>query len=421
MLPQSIIIIFTMAEPEKQLLLGEGNKDGRLEDTTRPKVTQSISRKRCRIFICVAITACIIIITAAIGGTVAYGVKFALYKNSNLDCQTESTINATHSRSGSFSIVYTVTIQDLKCSAEPLLHLLLKDEGSVVEIYQTPCQGIETRPILTHYNFSDLPSAERPIPLFDEDFSPQNYFMNGTIEVGIINATATVISDSINIDLCLFSDYYQYNIFLNAGIKWKNYTENAVCKIVTSDEPNHTISFNITKPMFAFLGMATTYPMQIDIINITATGQAISGPGKCSTKVCQLNGEAVTCNISLPNEQQLENGSVCVVAYEEGNPDGTYDYSNLTIGIPNREMKRDNPYKLRFEIYGVVALLLLTIFMFVLIVGAAFKFIRNAHNHQAMSAPVAATTECDPKSAYRQMREKITVDQDAAASCDSHS
>ena len=323
-----------------------------------------------------AIIACTIIITAAISGTVAYGIKFSLYKNNNLDCQ-KSTINAAHSRSGSYSILYTVTSQDLKCSAQPLLHLSLKDEGSVVEIYQTPCQGIETQSFLTHYNFNDLPSAERPIPLFDEDFSPQNYFMNGNIEVGIINATATFTSDSIDIELCLFSDYYQYNSFLNAGIKWKNHTENAVCKTVTSDETDHTVSFNISKPIFAFLGMATTYPMQIGLINITATGQAISSPGKNSTKVCQLNGEAATCDLSLPNEQELEKRSmIYVVAYEERNPDGTYDYTNLTINIPNI-VKHDNPYKLRFKIYGSTSLgVILAPFIIILIVGACY-FIRK--------------------------------------------
>ena len=452
------ILIFTMAESEKQPLLGEGNKDGRLEDTTRPDVAQSISRrKRCRIFICVAIIAGIII-TAAISGTVAYWVKFALYKNNSLDCQ-KSTITAAYSRSGSYSIVDTVTSQDLKCSAQPLLHLSLKDEGSVVEIYQTLCQGIETRPFLTHYNFNNLSSTERPIPLFDENFSPQNYLKNGAIEVGIINATATSASDSIDIELCLFSDYYRYNSFLNGGVKWKSYIGSAVCKTVTLDETDHTVSFNISKPMFAFLGMATTYPMKMDVINITATGQVISGPGKISTKVCQLNSEAVMCNISLPNEQELENGSICVVAYEEGNPDGTYDYSDLTIGIPN-EVKRDNPYKSRLEIYGytslgVVVILILTIFI-MLIVGA-FKFrkrhsesttehhsVQNADNQQVTCAPVEATTECDPKSAEQQMlsiagnnhlpkiiqppahaqtqapREGIAVDQDAAASRDSN-
>lgn len=76
--------------------------------------------------------------------------------------------------------------------------------------------------------------------------------------------------------------------------------------------------------------------------------------------------------------------SICVVAYEEGNPDGTYDYSNLTIGIPY-EVKRDNPYKMRFQIYGftslgVVAILILALFMFMLIVGA-FKFTRKITDH----------------------------------------
>ena len=315
---------------------------------------------------------------------------------------------------------------------------------------------------------NDLPSAERSIPLFNEDFSPQNYFMNGNIEVGIINATATFTSDSIDIELCLFSDYYQYNSFLNAGIKWKNYTENAVCKTVTLNETDHTVSFSISKPIFAFLGMATTYPMQIGLINITATGQAISSPGKNSTKVCQLNGETVTCNISLPNEQELENRSVCVVAYEEGNPDGTYDYTNLTINIPNI-VKYDNPYKLRFKIYGSTSLgVILAPFIIILIVGACYfirkkilqiqrqnksttehHLVQNPHDQQVTCTcdPVEAqTTQCDPKSADRQMlliagndqlqqmiqqstkiqkhqtpREGITVDQDAATSLDNHS
>ena len=164
----------------------------------------------------------------------------------------------------------------------------------------------------------------------------------------------------------------------------------------------------------------------------------------------------------------MENRSICVVAYEEGNPDGTYDYSNLTIGIPNGEVKRNNPYKMRFKIYGftslgVVAIPILALFMFMLIVGA-FKFTRkitdhirrrnesttghhsvqNPHDQQVVCDPVEAwTTQCDPRSADRQMlsiagnnqlqqqstniqkhqtpREGITVDQDAAASRDSHS
>jgi hypothetical protein len=460
----------TMAESEKQPLLGKENKDGRAENTIQKRSS------KCRIVGVVAIIGCIIIITAAVSGTVAFGVKFALYKNNAPDCR-KSTINAAHSRSGSYSILDTVTSQDLMCYAKPLLHLSLTEgEDSAVEVYQTPCQEVETQPFLTHYDFNDLPSAEGPRPLFDENFSPQNYFMNGTIEVGIINATSTFTSQDI-IDLCLFSDYYQYNRFLKAGIKWKNRTENAVCKTVTSDETDLTVSFNISEPMFAFLGLATTYPMQIDLINITAIGYGISNPGKNSTMVCQLNGEAATCDIALPNKQELRNGSTCIVAYEEGNPDGTYDYTNLTIDIPNK-VEHDNPYKLRFKIYGftslgVVVLILAPFTIIILQIVGAFNLIwkkilqrRNKSTrsdstctehhsvqdtNQVTCAPVEATTHHDPRpAADRQLvsiagsdqlqqiiqqsaqiqkhqtpRGEITVDQDAAASRhesrDSHS
>lgn len=134
------------------------------------------------------------------------------------------------------------------------------------------------------------------------------------------------------------------------------------------------VSFNISEPMFAFVGMATTYPVQIDLINITAIGQDISSPGNSSTKLCQLDGETKMCNVSLPNEPELKNQSICIVAYEEGNPDGTYDYSNITIDIPN-QVKHDNPYKRILTIYGftslgVIVILIVIPIMFTLIVGA---------------------------------------------------
>jgi hypothetical protein len=447
-----------MEESEKQPLLGEKHKGGRVDDTTRPDVAKSRKRcSKCRIVgVVVAIVGCIIILTAAISGTVVFGVKFALYKNNNPECR-KSTINAAYSRSGSYSILDTVTSQDLMCYAEAL-HLSLKNEDSSVEIYQTPCQEIETQPFLTHYDFNDLPSAEGPRPLFDENFSPQNYFMNGNIEVGIINATTTFTSDSKDIDLCLFSDHYQYNSFLKAGIKWKNRTENAVCKTVTSDETDLTVSLSVSEPIFAFLGLATTYSMQIDLINITATGHGISSPGKNSKMVCQLNGEAATCDIALPNKQELRNGSTCIIAYEEGNPDGTYDYTNLTIDIPNK-VEHDNPYELRFKIYGFTSLGIVILILVSLIIIGAFYFMwkkilqrRNKsiehhsvqNTHQVTCDPMQATTHHDdPRSAadgqlvsiagnnqlhqpimqrsaqiqkHQTPREGITVDQDAAAS-----
>jgi hypothetical protein len=58
----------------------------------------------------------------------------------------------------------------------------------------------------------------------------------------------------------------------------------------------------------------------------------------------------------------------------------SYDYSNLTIDIPNT-VKRDNPYKLGFKIYGftslgVMVLILAPLSSSMVIVGG-FNFIRK--------------------------------------------
>ena len=370
---------------EERPLLARENKDEKPEDIAK-------SRKRyikCRIFSGVAI-ACIVVI-AAISGTAAFGVKFALYKNNDLECQNKiySPPKNVESRSGLYSILDTVTSQELMCYAKPLLHCLSFNGYSSVEIYQTPCQDIEIQPFLAHYDFNDLPSAEGPRPLFDENFSPQNYFMKGIIEVQVVNATSN--SQSWEADLCLFSDYYQYNSFLKAGTKWKNRRENAVCKTAALVDSNTDlmVSFNISEPMFAFVGMATTYPVQIDLINITAIGQDISGPGNSSTKLCQLDGETKMCNVSLPNEPELKNQSICIVAYEKGNPDGTYDYSNITIDIPN-QVKHDNPYKRILTIYGstslaVIVILIVIPIMFTLIVRVIVGAIRAVRTKKSLN------------------------------------
>ena len=261
----------------------------------------------------------------------------------------------------------STSYQDLICYAEPQIQLSLESRNSLVGVYQTLCQNIETQSFQINYQLNDLPSDDGPRPVFDENFTPQNYFMDGTVLVEMVNITT--MSSTVNIEMCLFSTTYEYSDFLRAGMKWKNYTKNATCnKVVVKNGENHTISFNISKPTFVFLGMATTDPVQIDQINITATGRDISNLGKNSTKVCQLSGEDMTCSVTLLNNQLLNSQSICIVAYEEGNPDGTYDYSNLTISLPN-QVKHDNPYKLMLTVYGsvslgVIATIILTLLMF---------------------------------------------------------
>ena len=413
-----------MEESEKQPLLDKENKDAKPEDSTCPNTAESRKRgSKCGIIIGMACS--MIIICAAIGGTIAFGVKFTRYKNNDLECQkiNHGLMKDVQSRSGSYSILDTITSQDLTCYAKPQLLVLLEDRDSSVEIYQTLCENIETQPFHVNYHFNDLPSAKGPRPLFDENFSSENYFMNGNMQVEIINATTTFPSRDIH--LCLFSDYYEYNSFLTAGIKWKNHTESATaCITVTAaknDETNEMVNvlFNITEPTFAFLAMATTYPTQIDLINITAIGQDISSLSKNSTKVCQLNGEGETCNLSLPNKQLSKNQSICIVAHEEGNPDGTYDYSNITISTPN-QVKHDNPYKMKLTIYGSVFLGIIVISLTVILIGTVvwkLKIFCNRQNrsqlttrhHSVQNAKVTCSPVAEDTTQHHPKSERLLV------------
>ena len=410
-----------MEESEKQpLLLGKSNKDGKPENRTCLDIAESQCKRRIVIGVAMYIAVACAIITVALGGTAAFGVKFALYKSNNSGCQSinHSPTKGAQSRSGSYSILYTIASQDVMCYArKPQLLLSLEDRDSSVEIYQTSCQNIETQAFRMNYHFTDLPSAEGSRPLFDENFSPQNYFMNGNMQVDIINATTTLPPSDIH--LCLFSNNYEYNRFLRAGIKWKNHTESATCITMTATKNGETddsaVLFNISQPAFAFLGLATTYPVQIDLINITAIGRDISSLGENSTKVCQLNGEVTTCNLSLPDKQLLsKNQSTCIVAYQEGNPDGTYDYSNLTISIPN-QVKQDNPYKKKLTIYGFASLGVIVIismlFMLIVVIVGIITITcmqsnatpdldqeqRSIQSAEVTCDPIEDTTRHDPK------------------------
>ena len=251
----------------------------------------------------------------------------------------------------------------------------------MIAVYQTLCQNIESQYFNVNYQFVDLPSSESPRPVFDENFSPHNYFVDGCIQLDITNTT-TMLSPA-NIDLCLFSGDYEYNRFLRAGTDWKNYTRNSYCNTITAENgKNYSASFNISKPMFAFLGMASVSAVQVSQLNITATGRQISDLGKNSTKACQLNGEDTTCNFNLQllNDQ---NTTLCIVAYEEGNADGTYDYSNLTISFPN-QIKYNNPYKMMLTVYGSTSLGIIVISVMLLLIGITMLRKRSLNRQNSL-------------------------------------
>ena len=265
------------------------------------------------------------------------------------------------SRSGSYSLL-NIVHPDLASCIEPHVHVTLTSKGSSVEIHQVPCKDIEMKPFQVELEFKQ-PSTivNEPIPAFDENFTPQNYFIDGNMEIEIINATTNV--SSVIAELCLFSNTDDYNRFIGAGRSWENYTQAADCNstAVKGGKKTSIITFfSLTKPSFAFLGLASTGPLVRDRLKINATGSMISSIAG-SSKVCQLSDGYATCSVSL----NLQNESICIVAYEEGNPDGTYDYSNLKL---NFIQLKYNPFETELMAYGFSSLSLLATLLFALIV-----------------------------------------------------
>ena len=263
-------------------------------------------------------------------------------------------------RSGSYSLL-DVVHPDLSC-IKPHTRVTLTSKGSSVEIHQVLCKDMEVKPFQAEVDL-DQPSTivNEPIPAFDENFTPQNYFITGNMEIEIMNATTN--ASSVIVELCLFSNTYDYNQFLRAGKSWKNYTQTADCNLTAIKVGKKTsigTFFNLTKPSFAFLGLASTGPLAISQLKVNATGSMISSIVG-NSKECQLSDKHATCTVDF----SLQNESICIVAYEEGNPDGTYDYSNLTL---NFDRVNHNPFRPELMAYGISSIILLVILLLALIV-----------------------------------------------------
>ena len=173
-----------------------------------------------------------------------------------------------------------------------------------------------------------------PLPVCDENYLPQNYFINGSIHVTIANVSITN-SSSATIYVCFFTESSKYYRFLAAGEGWKKQISNTDCN--TSRVVNggsYAFSFDISEPSFVFLGVASTEYLHLQHLNFSAIGHNISSPGGNSIRVCQLNGYYTSCSVGLQNFTAEKYQRVCMVGFEEGNPDNSYDYSNLTIILP---------------------------------------------------------------------------------------
>ena len=230
-----------------------------------------------------------------------------------------------YTRSNDSSILYSTST--LECFEKLIgVEVLLHNVDALVEIYRALCKSIEKSPFQDSYGWNNI-GVSQPTLVFSEDLS-QNYFINGIIQVDMVNITTN--SPSVNMEVCLFTIIDDYHSFKNAGANWKNSVENAIChsvQIATGRDSNSS-TFHISKPTFVFVGIAPTDFVSIGTLTITTNGFSLSGPGENSTKLCQMSGQHTTCKFNLLNHESEE---VCIVAHEDGNSDGTFDYSNLTI------------------------------------------------------------------------------------------
>ena len=281
---------------------------------------------------------------------VAFLITFALYLSQynqidHTNCRSGTSAFESVTSTGVYSLVVNVT--DPPTCTKPLLQLSLTSIDSAVEVREDYCRNIQTELLNVTSDSFNLSLADYPLPVFDENYPqselPQNYFINGSINVtistdGLVNM---VDKKSASVKVCLFTNNFEYHKFLKAGPDWKNYTQNADCRTVSVDGGSANVSlFQISKPSFVFVGIAalTQFTNTIYLnLNFNAQGYRIFGFGKSSRKVCQLIGddnELKNCNFYLLNSTAETNESICIIAFEEAHSDGSFHYSNITGTLP---------------------------------------------------------------------------------------
>ena len=219
--------------------------------------------------------------------------------------------------------------------------------------------------------------------------------MDGSIQVILTNTTTNL--SSATVELCLFTNSDDYNEFLSAGVNWKNSTMTTDCNstAVTVENGRSYIaaSINISKP-----SIASTASVHIDQMKVNAVGHNIPGYGANSAKVCQLNGKDMKCSFSLLKFNG-ENQDICLVAYEDVNPDSTYDYSNLTLILPTPAEKSRKQYEIfGFSSLGTSALTVVILSIIVAIVliqkwiCTRRPTLNRSRSETNQAAPLVATT-----------------------------
>ena len=382
---------------EREPLLREARDEEGAGDIEQPIDSPKKDRTVCCLCVAVLAAAFLFLAAAAIG-TIVYGVQFYGYPEAV--CKHLPTVVDAQTRSGSYALLVDVPRE--KCY-EREVKVLLKSKESSVEIYQTFCEDIETKTYQTATELDDLTVRGRPTDVFDENFSPQNYFMSGTIQVEMINVSF-VENDAVSyvdIVLCMFTNKDYFEDFLGAEKKWKNYTRNAECKataVMNGEDGSNVTSFSINEPDFVFIGIVSNgTTVHMDLLNVTVMGEIISGLGENSTKECQVlgdNARTKTCVFDLMSNADPESSEkrVCVVAYEDDNSDGSYDYSNLTLSL----QKHHNPHKKAFEGFGFSSLSVFVLVVVLLLAIISALFLRRHCNTSRYKLNNHGQVNCSP-------------------------
>ena len=232
---------------EREPLLRKLEKES---DTEKASVTcnRDLIKKTRRVRFTIGIAVCSLLVAVGLLLVAAVGTAVFLanfLQPEALNCHDIPSLVATNTRSGNYSILDAISLDRLFLMCyKPRVQVSLHSRHSQVDVYQTFCRDIETTSFQVRYVLNNIKSSGEPWPVFNENFSPHNYFMEGTIQVDVINATNA--SSLVDINMCLLTSADDYNRFMHSGRDWKNLTKSYVCNSKTINKPgdNVIVSFN---------------------------------------------------------------------------------------------------------------------------------------------------------------------------------
>ena len=275
--------------------------------------TQCCSFRNIAIIILSIITVILLVVDAIL---IAKAVE-----NCKPTCRPVQDSSTNYSRSASLSLLKNITDVQFTCSKTEINARLI-DEG-VVTIYQTDCKNLNTRTFQIDRRSLLYENVSMPIVVLSEDFT-DNYFVGGELEVRV-NATFNSGSDMY---VCFFSDVQVFFDFTNSDKDWKRYVDMATCRSTT--EEDFSTTFDIGSPSYVFIAIASTGVLTTLQFGYSGSVHNFKQSSDDMSQVCSLKSDKPSeseCSFTI-NDAAKDN---CILASSEGNVDGSYDYSAITL------------------------------------------------------------------------------------------